>query len=133
MNTRLQVEHPVTELVSGLDLATWRLRIAAEEPLPFDQSDITQRGHALECRIYAEDPTAGFLPSIGEIALYERPVGPGLRVDDGIETGSAVTRYYDAMVAKLITWGRDRDEAIHQMRRALHETIIWGVTAISPT
>jgi acetyl-CoA carboxylase biotin carboxylase subunit len=132
MNTRLQVEHPVTELVAGLDLATWQLRIAAGEPLPYAQSDLIQRGHALECRIYAEDATTGFLPSIGEISVYERPVGPGLRVDDGIEPGSAVSPYYDAMLAKVITYGRTRDEAIRKMGRALREMIVLGVTTNIP-
>ena len=132
MNTRLQVEHPVTELVTGLDIATWQIRIAAGETLPFTQTDIQQRGHALECRIYAEDPANHFLPSIGEIVYYQRPSGPGVRVDDGIVTGSQVTPYYDPMLAKIITWGQDRPEAIGKMVRALQDTIILGVTTNVP-
>lgn len=143
MNTRLQVEHPVTELVTGFDLATWQIRITAGEPLPFTNEignprdprnhlQITQRGHAMECRVYAEDPARDFLPSIGEIVFYQRPSGPGVRVDDGIVTGSAVTPYYDPMLAKLITWGHDRPEAIRKMVRALRETIVLGVTTNIP-
>lgn len=132
MNTRLQVEHPITELVTGIDLAVWQIRTAAGEPLPFDQSEIQQRGHAIECRIYAEDPAHNFLPSIGKIALYQPPAGPGVRVDDGIETGTAVTPYYDPMLAKVITWGLDREEAIGKMVHALRQTMLLGVTTNIP-
>jgi acetyl/propionyl-CoA carboxylase alpha subunit len=132
MNTRLQVEHPVTELVTGLDLVTWQIRIAAGERLPFAQEDIVQRGHALECRVYAEDPANHFLPSTGELALYVPPDGPGVRVDDGLATGAMVTPYYDPMLAKIITWGRVRGEAVHKMIRALEDTIVLGVTTNIP-
>lgn len=132
MNTRLQVEHPVTEMVTGLDLAAWQIRIAAGQPLPFAQDSLTQRGHAIECRVYAEDPAHHFLPSIGKIAGYRAPSGPGVRVDDGIATGTEVTPYYDPMLAKVITWGHDRAEAIAKMRRALHEMVVLGVTTNIP-
>ncbi len=132
MNTRLQVEHPITEYVTGLDIAAWQIRIAAGQPLPFSQAEVSQRGHALECRLYAEDPAHNFLPSIGNITAYQSPAGPGVRVDDGIETGSAVTPYYDPMLAKVITGGQDRTEAIRKMVRALRQTVILGVTSNIP-
>jgi acetyl-CoA carboxylase biotin carboxylase subunit len=132
MNTRLQVEHPVTEWVTGIDLAAWQIRIANGERLPVAQSDIQQRGHAIECRVYAEDPAHNFLPSIGTIGYYKRPSAPNIRVDDGIETGSAVSPYYDPMLAKVISWGYDRAEAIARMERALRETAVLGVTTNIP-
>jgi 3-methylcrotonyl-CoA carboxylase alpha subunit len=132
MNTRLQVEHPITELVTGLDLATWQIRIAAGEPLTIRQEDLQQRGHAIECRLYAEDPANNFMPAIGPIAVYQAPAGPGVRVDDGIESGGQVTPYYDPMLAKVITWGADRSEALAKMTRALRQTVLLGVTTNIP-
>jgi acetyl-CoA carboxylase biotin carboxylase subunit len=132
MNTRLQVEHPITELVTGIDLAVWQIRIAAGKPLPLKQAAIQQRGHAIECRIYAENPENQFLPSVGEIGVYRPPSGPGVRVDDGIMTGSRVSPYYDSMLAKVITWGHDRPEAIRKMVRALRDTVVLGVTTNIP-
>lgn len=128
MNTRLQVEHPVTEWVTGVDIAAWQIRIASGEPLTLHQGDIRQRGHAIECRLYAEDPAHNFMPATGTITFYARPQGPNIRVDDGIETGSVVTPYYDPMLAKIITWGAERAEAIAQMQHALGETSVLGVT-----
>jgi acetyl-CoA carboxylase biotin carboxylase subunit len=132
MNTRLQVEHPVTELTTGIDLASWQIRLAAGEPLDFTQEELTQKGHALECRIYAEDAERNFLPSIGRIEFYRAPSGPGVRVDDGIESGTEVSPYYDPMLAKVITWGDDRSEAIRKMIRALQDTVVLGVTTNIP-
>jgi acetyl/propionyl-CoA carboxylase alpha subunit len=132
MNTRLQVEHPITELVTGVDIAAWQIRLAAGEPLTFTQSELRQQGHALECRVYAEDPAQNFLPSIGELAFYRRPAGPGVRVDDGVEAGTQVSPYYDPMLGKVITWGDDRPEAIRKMVRALQDTVVLGVTTNIP-
>ena len=127
MNTRLQVEHPVTELVTGIDLVQWQLRIASGERLPFRQEDIEPRGWAMECRITSEDATNGFLPSTGRIEHMHLPTGPGVRWDGGIEPGSEVGLYYDPMLAKLIVWGANREQAVTRMRRALVDLIIQGV------
>jgi acetyl-CoA carboxylase biotin carboxylase subunit len=128
MNTRLQVEHPITEMTTGIDLAKWQLRIASGEKLTLKQSDIMQRGHAIECRIYAEDPANGFLPSIGILGKVQAPTGPNVRDDSGIYTGMEVTPYYDPMLAKLITYAENRDECIKKMIWALSHYIVMGVT-----
>jgi len=128
MNTRLQVEHPVTELVVGLDLVHWQIRIAAGEKFPFTQKDFLQRGHAIECRVYAEDPASGFLPSTGKLLQYIEPRGPGIRVDSGFAAGSEVTHFYDPLLAKLIVYGESRAVAIQRMQAALREFIVHGVT-----
>ena len=127
MNTRIQVEHPVTELVMGVDLVQWQLRIAAGERLPFTQESLVPRGWAIECRITSEDPANGFLPSTGRVQYLHVPTGPGVRWDGGIETGSEVTLYYDPMLAKLIVWAPDRAQAIARMHRALLELTIEGI------
>ena len=132
MNTRLQVEHPITEMITGVDIASWQIRLAAGEQLTVRQEDVRRRGHALECRLYAEDPANSFLPSIGEIAFYRPPSGPGVRVDDGVESGTEVSPYYDPMLGKVITWGEDRPEAIRKMVRALQDTVVLGVTTNIP-
>lgn len=127
MNTRLQVEHPVTEMVTSLDLVKLQIRVAAGEPLPFSQSDIELRGHAIECRIYAEDPDNHFFPSPGRILERRVPTGPGIRLDDGVYAGWTVPNEYDPLLGKLIAWGHDRDEAIARMRRALQEYYAAGI------
>jgi acetyl-CoA carboxylase biotin carboxylase subunit len=127
MNTRLQVEHPVTELVTGIDLVQWQIRIASGERLPFKQEDIVPRGWAIECRITSEDPANGFLPSTGTISYLHVPAGPGVRWDGGIEVGSEVGLYYDPLLAKLIVHAPDRATAIERMHRALLELTIDGV------
>src|SRR5712671_2184484 len=127
MNTRIQVEHPVTELVTGVDLVQWQIRIAAGERLPFKQTELVPRGWAMECRITSEDPANGFLPSTGRVQYLHVPSGPGVRWDGGIETGSEITLYYDPMLAKLIVWAPTRLEAVARMHRALLELTIEGV------
>ena len=127
MNTRLQVEHPVTELVTGLDLVQWQLRIAAGERLPFRQEDLKPAGWALECRITSEDPSNGFLPSTGRISYLRVPAGPGVRWDGGIGIGSEIGLHYDPLLGKLIAWAPTRDAVIARMRRALLELTVEGV------
>ncbi|HLF79847.1 MAG TPA: acetyl-CoA carboxylase biotin carboxylase subunit [Dehalococcoidia bacterium] len=131
-NARLQVEHPVTELVTGLDLVREQLRIAAGEPLAFRQADVTLRGSAIECRITAEDAEAGFMPSLGRVELVSEPSGPGVRVDSSLFPGMEVSPYYDSLLSKLIVWGSDRDEALRRLRRALSEYQVLGVKTTLP-
>jgi acetyl-CoA carboxylase biotin carboxylase subunit len=127
MNTRLQVEHPVTELVTGLDLVKWQIRIAAGIPLNFTQKEVISSGHALECRINAEDPEHGFLPSCGTIRLLHIPGGPCVRFDTALYQGYTVPPFYDSMIGKLIVASSSREEAIRKMRTALCELIIDGI------
>jgi acetyl-CoA carboxylase, biotin carboxylase subunit len=127
MNTRIQVEHPVTELVYGFDLVREQLRIASGRPMSVPADPLTPRGWAIECRITSEDPGNDFLPATGRIEYLRTPSGPGVRWDSGVEVGDVVTLYYDSLLAKLITWGPHRDEALARMRRALDELVIIGV------
>jgi acetyl-CoA carboxylase biotin carboxylase subunit len=127
MNTRLQVEHPVTELTTGIDLVHWQLRVAVGEHFPYQQEQLFQRGHAIECRIYAEDPANGFLPSTGVLLQYVEPKGPGIRIDSGFTVGDAVTHFYDPLLAKLIVHAENRETAIQRMQAALREFVVHGV------
>lgn len=126
MNTRLQVEHPVTEMISGLDLVKLQVLVAAGGELPITQEQLVRRGHSIECRLYAEDPYANFMPAPGPLIVYRPPGGPGVRVDDGVDEGDVVTPHYDPMVAKLITWADDRPSCIRRMRAALAELRLAG-------
>ncbi|HVF43517.1 MAG TPA: acetyl-CoA carboxylase biotin carboxylase subunit [Pyrinomonadaceae bacterium] len=132
MNTRLQVEHPVTELVTGFDLVREQIRVAAGLPLSFSQEDVRWTGHAVECRVYAEDPEQNFMPSPGRITRLRLPAGPGVRDDGGVYEGAEVSIYYDPMISKLATWGRTRAEAVERMRRALDEYAVGGIKTTLP-
>ena len=132
MNTRLQVEHPVTEFITGIDLVEQQIRIARNEKLEFSQQDLSIKGHALEVRVYAEDPLDNFLPSMGTLETYKRPKGKGIRLDDGFEEGMTIPIYYDPMLAKLITYGKDREEAIQLMIGAISEYKIKGISTTLP-
>jgi len=126
MNTRLQVEHPVTEQVTGVDLVEWQLRVAAGERLPLEQHEVRLRGHAIEVRLYAEDPFRGFLPQTGRVALWQPATGTGMRIDDGIRTGQEITPHYDPMLAKVVGYGASREEARRRLVRALEQTTVFG-------
>jgi acetyl/propionyl-CoA carboxylase alpha subunit len=132
MNTRLQVEHPVTEAVVGVDLVHAQLRVASGEPLPFTQAALSQRGHAIECRVYAEDPAQGFMPQAGTVLLYSEPHGPGIRVDGWIDQGSTVPVHYDPLLAKLIVWAESRDAARRRAITALRNYAILGIRTNIP-
>ena len=127
MNTRLQVEHPVTEYITGLDLVEQQIRVAEGHPLSYTQDDVSRHGHAIECRIYAEDPASGFMPGPGTLLAHDPPSGLGVRVDSGVEEGSEISLYYDPMISKLTTWGATREQAIARMVRALDEYGVAGV------
>ncbi|NPA26646.1 MAG: acetyl-CoA carboxylase biotin carboxylase subunit [Chloroflexi bacterium] len=132
MNTRLQVEHPITEALLGLDLVQWQLRIAAGEKLPWQQPDLQPRGHAIEARVYAEDPATGFLPSTGQLLAVHEPQRPGVRVDSGVRAGLEVTAYYDPLLAKIIAWAETREQALARLRTALRQTSYLGVVTNIP-
>jgi acetyl/propionyl-CoA carboxylase alpha subunit len=127
MNTRLQVEHPVTELVTGQDLVRAQIRVAEGHPLPWRQEELSARGHALECRIYAEDPEQGFLPSLGVLADLAEPAGPGVRIDTGVRAGDEISMHYDPLIAKLSVHAADRPAAIARARAALRGYAVLGV------
>ncbi|MDX8412280.1 MAG: acetyl-CoA carboxylase biotin carboxylase subunit, partial [Mariprofundaceae bacterium] len=126
MNTRIQVEHPVTEFITGIELVEWQIRVAAGQKLPFSQDDIHMRGHAIECRINAEHPF-NFTPSPGKIDLYHAPGGPNVRVDSAVYAGYTIPPHYDSMIGKLIVHARDRHRAIRTMQRAMSELVVHGV------
>jgi acetyl-CoA carboxylase biotin carboxylase subunit len=132
MNTRIQVEHPVTELVTGIDLVKWQIRLAAGEALSFDQRDISFSGHAVECRITAEDAERGFTPSGGTVDVYLPPGGPGIRVDSHLYAGYTVPTHYDSLLAKFLAWGQTRQEALERMARALDEAVLTGLPTSIP-
>ena len=132
MNTRLQVEHPVTEMITGIDLVEEQIKIARGEKLGFTQNDLSIHGHAVELRVYAEDPLNNFLPSIGTLTKYVKPTGEGVRVDDGYEEGMPIPIYYDPMIAKLVTHGKDRTDAIQKMLAAIRDYKIEGVSTTLP-
>jgi acetyl-CoA carboxylase biotin carboxylase subunit len=132
MNTRLQVEHPVTEMITGIDLVKEQINIAEGNTLSYKQEDVSIRGHAIELRVYAEDPANNFLPDIGKLITYKRPQGPGIRVDDGFEESMEIPVFYDPMIAKLITYGSTRTEAIQRMKRAISEYKISGIMTTLP-
>ncbi len=132
MNTRLQVEHPVTEMITGIDLVEQQIRVARGESLPFNEKDLHITGHALELRVYAEDPLNNFLPSVGTLTTYEKPTGEGIRVDDGYEANMEIPIFYDPMIAKLITYGKTREEAIQRMLEAIDQYKIEGIATTLP-
>lgn len=132
MNTRLQVEHPVTEMITGFDLVAWQLKIAADEPIPCSQEEIKAQGHAIECRIYAEDPHQDFIPSIGQIQFLKEQEGEGIRIDSGVKLHSMISKYYDPMIAKLIAWGENREEALQRLQQALKQYALSGVKTNLP-
>ncbi|MEW5936593.1 MAG: acetyl-CoA carboxylase biotin carboxylase subunit [Candidatus Thermoplasmatota archaeon] len=132
MNTRLQVEHAITEATTGTDIVKWQIRIAADEPLTLEQRDIVQRGHAIECRIYAEDPEHGFMPSTGKVHRLDPPSGVNVRLDSGVDSGQVITPYYDPLLAKLIVYAESRDDALQKMDWALSNYVALGITTNIP-